>query len=82
MCRNMRDLGLMQGATPLLDNTSASSTSAQEGFQVAYGWDSPAGTAAWDSRSVFGCVCDAPWEVSEGRMTGGGGYGEGIHSGE
>eukprot|EP00904_Undaria_pinnatifida_P008271 jgi/Undpi1/4574/HiC_scaffold_18.g07928.m1 len=62
VCRNMRDLGLMQGATPLLDNTSASSTSAQEGFQVAYGWDSPAGTAAWDSRSVFGCVCDAPWE--------------------
>ncbi|CAN0345407.1 unnamed protein product, partial [Laminaria digitata] len=67
VCRNMRDMGLMQTATPLLHNASSDAEEGVfQGYEVAYGWDSPAGTAAWDSRSVFGCVCDAPWEVSGG----------------
>ncbi|CAM9651395.1 unnamed protein product, partial [Scytosiphon promiscuus] len=68
-CRNMREMGFMRAAKPLVnastDDVSTRGDSA-EGFEVAYGWDSPEGTATWESRSVFGCVCDSSWEVGLG----------------
>lgn len=51
-CRSMREMGLTSAAEPLV------------AADVAYGWESPEGAATWDSRSMFGCVCDSSWEVS------------------
>eukprot|EP00903_Cladosiphon_okamuranus_P007144 g6938.t1 len=58
VCRSMRDMGLMQAATPFVDATA--------GSEVVYGWDTPEGSSTWDSRSVYGCVCDSSWEVGLG----------------
>ncbi|CAN0165475.1 unnamed protein product [Ectocarpus sp. 12 AP-2014] len=67
----MREMGMMRTAEPLVNaSTEASSSSrgdSADGFEVVYGWDSPEGTATWESRSVFGCVCDSSWEVGLGR---------------
>jgi len=48
----MREMGLMSAAEPLVT------------ADIAYGWASPEGSGTWDSRSMFGCVCDSSWEVS------------------
>lgn len=64
----MREMGFMLEAEPLVNATSTAILGADgdgiEGFEVAYGWESPEGTATWESRSMFGCVCDSSWEVS------------------
>ncbi|CAM9199526.1 unnamed protein product [Ectocarpus sp. 12 AP-2014] len=70
-CRNMREMGMMRTAEPLVNSSTDASSSSRgdsaDGFEVVYGWDSPEGTATWESRSVFGCVCDSSWEVGLGR---------------
>lgn len=62
----MRDMAMIESAMPLVNNDgdiSGSSVNQAKGFQVTYGWGSQAGTETWESRSLFGCVCDSSWEV-------------------
>ncbi|CAM9905044.1 unnamed protein product [Hapterophycus canaliculatus] len=68
-CRNMREMGFMHAAEPLVNNSAdavVAGIDSAEGFEIAYGWSSPEGTATWESRSIFGCVCDSSWEVGLG----------------
>lgn len=63
----MREMGFMRAAEPLVnastDDVVSGRGDSAEGFEVAYGWGSQEGTATWESRSIFGCVCDSSWEV-------------------
>lgn len=73
-CRNIREMGLMSTATPLVNATGETGSNDTDedgwGFEVAYGWRVPAGSLTWDSRSVFGCVCDSSWKVPVGEARG------------
>lgn len=60
----MREMGFMRTATPLVSESEISGPGdSAEGFEVMYGRDSPEASSTWDSRSVFGCVCDSSREV-------------------
>lgn len=66
----MREMGLMGTAEPLVNATGLG-----EGYEVQYGWGAPAGSGTWDSRSVYGCVCESSWPVSVCVLWGCGGVG-------
>lgn len=66
MCRSMRDMAMIKSAIPLVNNDGDISDNESKGFLTTYGWGSRVGTETWESRSVFGCVCDSSWEVRSG----------------
>lgn len=62
----MREMGFMGAAEPLTNATGVTVDAwgeSGEGYEVRYGWSAPAGSASWDSRSLYGCVCDSSWKV-------------------